>query len=132
MDDEDVVLPSDPEDFSDSPDIYDFSENTNFDSDSENSVVQNNETGGEHLNNTDFTNEFGLEEILIQNFSNDQENEEDCQWLGMDYWYRSRPDVGPFMGSWQLLMDPQQKQPEHFFNQLFEDDMWSCIADETN
>ena len=71
MDDEDVVLPSNLEDFSDSPDIYDFSENTNFDSDSENSIVQNNEIGGEHLNNTDFTNEFGLEETPIQNFSND-------------------------------------------------------------
>ena len=29
-------------------------------------------------------------------------------------------------------MDPQQKLPEHFFNQLFEDDIWSHIADEMN
>ena len=71
IDDEDVVLPNDPEDFSDSTDIYDFSENTNFDSNSENSILQNNETGGEHLNNMDFTNEFGLEGTPIQNFSND-------------------------------------------------------------
>ena len=71
MDDEDVVLPSDPADFSNCPDIYDFSENTNFNSDSDNSIVQNNETGGEHLNSTDFTNEFRLEETPIQNFSND-------------------------------------------------------------
>ena len=109
------------------------SENTNFNSDSGNSIVQNNETGGEHLNNTDFTNEFGLEETPIQNFSNDWENEEDYangwEWIiGTD----PGPDVGPFMESWQLLMDPQQKWPEHFLNQLFEDDMWSCIADKMN
>ena len=59
-----------------------LSENTNFDSDSENSIVQNNETGGEHLNNMDFTNEFGSEETPIQNFSNDRENEEDMLMVG--------------------------------------------------
>ena len=45
------------------------SENTSSDSDDENSNVQNNQTSGEHLNNTDFTNEYGLEETLIQNFA---------------------------------------------------------------
>ena len=36
MDEEDIILPSDPEEFGDSWDIYDFSENTSSDSDDEN------------------------------------------------------------------------------------------------
>ena len=42
------------------------------------------------------------------------------------------PSVGPFLGEKMLLMDPEKKEPHHFFEALFEAEMWNHIAHETN
>ena len=42
------------------------------------------------------------------------------------------PSVGPFLGEEMLLMDPEKNEPHHFFEALFEAEMWNHIAHETN
>ena len=42
------------------------------------------------------------------------------------------PSVGPFLGEEMLLMDPEKNEPHHFFEALFEAEMWNHIAHKTN
>ena len=42
------------------------------------------------------------------------------------------PSVGTFLGEEMLLMDQEKNEPHHFFEALFEAEMWNYIALETN
>ena len=42
------------------------------------------------------------------------------------------PGVRPFPGEEMLLMDCEKNEPHHFFEALFEAEMWNHIAHETN
>lgn len=66
------------------------------------------------------------------NFSNDTENENDYaigwEWLEVD----PGPLIAPYNGFRQCLLDPTRNKPEDFFNALFEDKMYTIMAEETN
>ena len=42
------------------------------------------------------------------------------------------PSVGHFLGEEMLLMDPEKNELHHFFEALFEAEMWNHTAHETN
>ena len=66
------------------------------------------------------------------NYSGDTENELDYEigweWLEQD----TGPVIGPYSGFSQSLLDPAQNKPEDFFQALFEDRMYTIMAEQTN
>ena len=66
------------------------------------------------------------------NYRNDRELEEEYkiswEWLKCD----TGPLIAPYTGFWQCLLDPLKTKPEDFFNALFDDNMYTIIAEETN
>ena len=66
------------------------------------------------------------------NFPGDVEVEDDYkigwEWLERD----TGPMIAPYSGFRQCLLDPTQNKPEDFFNALFESNMYTRIAEETN
>ena len=44
----------------------------------------------------------------------------------------SGPTYGPFFETWRTLIDDPDGKPEVFFNELFDEHMWSTIAQSTN
>ena len=40
--------------------------------------------------------------------------------------------MGPFLGKQQLLLNPQEKEPEYFFNKMFSPSMFDSIAESMN
>ena len=54
--------------------------------------------------------------------------------MGWEWIIDSDPglSVRPFLGEEMLLMDPEKNEPHHFFEALFEAEMWNHIAHETN
>jgi len=71
-------------------------------------------------------------EIPIMNYNRDTEDMEDYAndwlWLNRD----TGASCGPFIGTPSLLMTRTSRKPEDFFSALFDDHMWTTIADETN
>ena len=63
--------------------------------------------------------------------ANDTENEDNCE-IGLE-WFKVDP--GPYItlysGFSQCLLDPKKNYPEDFFNALFEDQMYTIMAEET-
>ena len=73
-----------------------------------------------------------LPEIPIVNYAGDVEHEED---FGNGWeWNEKDPgsSCGPFIGNPGLLIQPQSHTPEGFFNLLFDNSMWTLIAQQTN
>ena len=66
------------------------------------------------------------------NFSNDREHPDDFG-DGL-LWQQTDPgsSCGPFMGRPSLHLDKNKRDPEHFFEALFDKTMWSKLAIETN
>ena len=66
------------------------------------------------------------------NFPNDTEREEDYE-LGWE-WHEVDPGplIAPYNGFHQCLLDPTMNKPEDFFNALFQDRMYTVMAEETN
>ena len=66
------------------------------------------------------------------NFPNDTENEDDYaiewEWHEVD----PGPLIAPYNGFRQCLLDPTRNNPEDFFNALFENRMYTIMANETN
>ena len=66
------------------------------------------------------------------NYQNDRKLEEDYEigweWLKCD----TGPLIAPYTGFWQCLLDPLKTKPEDFFNALFDDSMYTIMAEETN
>ena len=72
-------------------------------------------------------------QIPISNYEWDAEHETDFkmrrEWIiDSDLWL----SVRPFLGDEMLCMDPEKNEPHHFFEALFEAEMWNHIAHETN
>ena len=90
----------------------------------------------ENDDNGDEPNSYGLQETPIYNYFGDVKDEEDFQ----DSWYCSYlsneqdtgPEMGPFLGKQQLLLNPQEKEPEYFFNKMFSPSMFDTIAESMN
>ena len=66
------------------------------------------------------------------NFPNDTENEDDYA-IGWE-WHEVNPGplIGPYNGFRQCLLDPTRGGPQYFFNALFENRMYTIMAEETN
>lgn len=68
----------------------------------------------------------------ITNYSRDQVNEVDVA----NGWEKIEPDIipdyGPFTGIQGINMDGHSREPEDFFNNLFEERMFTIMAEETN
>ena len=66
------------------------------------------------------------------NYRNDRELEEEYkigwEWLKCD----TGPLIAPYTGFWQCLLVPLKTKPEDFFNALFDDNMYTIMAEETN
>ena len=90
----------------------------------------------ENDENEDEPNTYGLQQTPIYNFRHDGEDLEDFQ----DGWYwaylpneqDTEPEIGPFTGKQQLLLDPREQEPEFFFNEMFSPSMFDTIAEATN
>ena len=66
------------------------------------------------------------------NFPGDVEVEDDYE-IGWEWLERDTgPMIAPYSGFRQCLLDPTQNKPEDFFNALFESNMYTRIAEETN
>ena len=66
------------------------------------------------------------------NFPGDVEVEDDYE-IGWEWLERDTgPMIAPYSGFRQFLLDPTQNKPEDFFNALFESNMYTRIAEETN
>ena len=66
------------------------------------------------------------------NFLGDVEVEDDYE-IGWEWLERDTgPMIAPYSGFRQCLLDPTQNKPEDFFNALFESNMYTRIAEETN
>ena len=65
-------------------------------------------------------------QIPIANYEWDAEPETDFE-MGWEWIIDSDsgPSVRPFLGDEMLLMDPEKNEPHHFFEALFESEMWS-------
>ena len=77
-------------------------------------------------------NNIYLPQILIVNYASDVEHEEDFgngwEWTERD----PGSSCGPFIGNPGLLIEPQSHTPEGFFNLLFDNSMWTLLAQQTN
>ena len=66
------------------------------------------------------------------NYQNDRELEEDyeidCEWFECD----TVPLIAPYTGFRQCLLDLIKTKPEDFFNALFDDNLYTIMAEETN
>ena len=62
------------------------------------------------------------------NYPNNRE--EDIGWV----WLKRDPGllISPYTGFQQCLLDPLKTKPEDFFNALFDDKMYTIMAEETN
>ena len=77
-----------------------------------------------------------IQQTPIYNFRHDGEDLEDFQ----DGWYwaylpneqDTEPEIGPFTGKQQLLLDLHEQEPEFFFNKMFSPSMFDTIAESTN
>ena len=69
----------------------------------------------------------------ISNYEWDMEHETGFK-MGWELIIHSNPgpSVGNFLGEEMLLMDPEMNEPCHFFEALFEAEMWNHIAHKTN
>ena len=66
------------------------------------------------------------------NYANDTENEDDYEigweWCEVD----PGPMIAPYTGFRQCLLDPTKNRPEDFFNALFDEQMYTIMAEQTN
>ena len=62
------------------------------------------------------------------NYQNDRELEGDYKIS----WEWLEPLIAPYTGFWQCLLDPLKTKPEDFFNALFDNNMYTIMAEETN
>ena len=66
------------------------------------------------------------------NIPNDVENELDYEigweWIEED----TGPLIGPYTGFRQCLLDPVKNKPQDFFNEMFDERMYTIISEETN
>ena len=72
-------------------------------------------------------------QIPISNYEWNTEPETDFE-MGLKWIIDSDPgpSVGPFLGEEMLLMDPEKNEPHHFFEALFESEMWNQLDNKTN
>ena len=66
------------------------------------------------------------------NYNNDCELEEDYEpgWSLLEV--DTGPTIAPYSGFQQCLLDPTQDKPKHFFEALFDQQMYTIMAEETN
>ena len=136
----DIVHPSDSDD-SDyqyevqnlAQQVIHFIDNNNVQS-SDNESLNNYSSGNKSVDSENGQNGNGnCIQIPISNYEQDTEHETDLE-MGWEWILHSDsgPSVGPFLGEEMLLMDPEKNEPHHFFEALFETEMWNYIAHETN
>ena len=82
--------------------------------------------------NGDKPNSYGLPETPIYNYFGDAEDEEDFQdgwsWSYLPNKEDTGPEMGPFIGKQQLLLDPQENKLDYFFNEMFSPSMCHGIT----
>ena len=82
--------------------------------------------------NNGIENNIHLPQIPIINYASDVEHEED---FGNGWeWTEKDPgsSCGPFISQPGLLIEPPSHTPEGFFNLLFNNSMWTLLAQQTN
>ena len=52
--------------------------------------------------------------------------------LGLPNKQDTEPEIGPFTGKRQLLLDPCEQEPKYFFNEMCSSSMFDTIAESTN
>ena len=72
-------------------------------------------------------------QIPISNYAQDTEHETDFE-MGWAWIFHldPGPSARPFLGEEMLLMDWERNEPHHFFQALFEAEMWNHTVHETN
>ena len=101
---------------------------------SDNESLNNDTSGNKSVDSENCQNGNGnCVQIPISNYEWDTEHETDFE-MGWGWIIESDPglSVTPFLGDKMLLMDPEKNEPQHFFEALFEAEMWNHIVDETN
>ena len=102
-----------------------------------NSESENEDSDLDLLDPLDTEDDFGIPlepppSRPMVNYSGDVEVEEDYEigweWLEQD----TGPIIGPFSGFRQCLVDPEKNKPEDFFNAVFDDRMFTIMAEMTN
>ena len=82
--------------------------------------------------NNGIENNIYLPQIPIVNYAGDVEHKEDFangwEWTEKD----PGSSCGPFIGQPGLLMEPLNHTPKAFFNLLFDNSMWTLLAQQTN
>ena len=82
--------------------------------------------------NNGVENNIHLPQIPIVNYVCDVEHEEDfgngLEWTERD----PGSSCGPFIGQPGLVIEPPSHSPEGFFNLLFNNSMWTLLAQQTN
>ena len=88
------------------------------------------------LSNNDNRNGNGDESDSDQNDSCSEVNEDDSDDEDQEHYiiYQEDPgsSCGPFIGNPGLLIEPQSCTPEGFFSLLFDNSMWTLLAQQTN
>ena len=101
---------------------------------SDNESLNNDSTDNESVESENGQNANGnCMQIPISNYQWDTEHETDFE-MGWKCIIDSDPgsSVGPFLVEEMMLMDPEKNKPHHFFEALFDADMWNHIAHKTN
>ena len=102
-----------------------------------NSESENEDSDLDLLDPLDTDDDFGIPlerppSRPMVNYSGDVEVEEDYEigweWLEHD----TGPIIGPYSGFRQCLVDPEKNKPEDFFNAVFDDRMFTIMAEMTN
>ena len=121
---EDIPIPNE--------DVYEF---TDSDSVSENYDYYDIEADSDEEN--DNLPSYPLTNIEMTDFDQDDPSllvlEQEDQFNGWEYQrIDTGPSYGPFLSSSRTPIEDVHGKPEVFFNELFDDHMWTIIADETN
>ena len=82
--------------------------------------------------NNGIGNNIHLPQIPIVNYAGDVEHKEDFE-NGWE-WNEKDPgsSCGPFIGQPGLFIEPPSRTPEGFFNLLFNNSMWTLLAQQKN
>ena len=136
----DIVHPSDSDDSDYQYEVQNlaqqviyFIDNNNVPS-SDNESLNNDSSDNESVDSENGQNGNGnCMQIPISNKEWDTEHETDFE-MGWEWVFHSDPgpSVGPFLREEMLLMDWEKNEPHHFFEALFEAEIWNYIAHETN
>lgn len=101
------------------------------------SESESEDSGSENFDPLDNDDDFGIPldrppSRPMVNYPGDVEFEEDYE-IGWQWTERDPgPDIAPYSGFRQCLLDPEKNKPEDFFDAIFDDHMFTLMAEMTN